>query len=115
MLKFQDTFSSLQTYEHESARQRKERAEIRKSLSLSRTSFDSIEDPPPTGFGGPGLAKDKAKLSRECKLPRDTPVPAVEDTTFNDDGECVQEGNVLQQVQVKICFISVLFQQSYRI
>lgn len=52
------------------------------------------------GFGGPEFAKDKANLSRECKLQRDNPVPPVDQECFNDDGDCVPEGNVLQQIKV---------------
>ena len=52
------------------------------------------------GFGGPEFAKDRSKLSRECKMQRDAPVPPVESETYNDEGDCVPEGNVLQQVKV---------------
>eukprot|EP00794_Sanderia_malayensis_P015126 gene15126-16682_t len=91
--------SQIQVYEKESARQRKERAEFRKSLSLSHCSLDYLDNPPPLGFGGPEFAKDKLKSSKECKLPRDTPVPTVESTAFNDEGDCVPEGNVVEQIK----------------
>ena len=90
---------SIQNYEEESARQRKQMAEIRKSLSLSR-SIDPCETPPPMGYGGPDFAKDKKKLSKECKLQRDTPMPPVDQGKFNEDGDCVPEGNVIQQIKV---------------
>ncbi|XP_065061324.1 trichohyalin-like isoform X1 [Rhopilema esculentum] len=95
-----NVFSQIKTYEEESTRQRKKMAEIRKSLSLSRSSLDIYENPPPMGFGGPEFAKDKSKSSRECKLPRDNPAPAVEYEKFNDDGDCVPEGNVHNRMQL---------------
>ncbi len=52
------------------------------------------------GFGGPEFAKDKSKLSKECKMPRDAPLPPVEYDVFNDEGEVVPEGNVVEQVKV---------------
>ena len=55
------------------------------------------------GFGGPEFAKDKAKLSKECKLEIGREIPAVDQEGFNDDGDCVTEGNVLQQIKV-LCF-----------
>ena len=75
-------------------------AQLRKSLSQSRSSIDSVESPPPMGYGGPEFAKSKEKLSKECKLQRDAPLPPVDQKGFNEDGDCVPEGNVLQQIKV---------------
>ena len=118
-------FSFIQNYEEESKRQRKQMAEIRKSLSLSRSSMESSENPPPMGYGGPEFAKNKAKLSKECKMQRDVPIPPVDQGGFNDEGDCVLEGNVLQQIKVSefFCFrisfvsldITIIFQGSSRI
>ena len=52
------------------------------------------------GYGGPEFAKNKDKLSKECKLQRDAPLPPVDQKGFNEDGDCVPEGNVLQQIKV---------------
>ena len=62
--------------------------------------MDSFENPPPMGYGGPEFAKNKAKLSKECKMQRDVPIPPVDQGGFNDEGDCVLEGNVLQQIKV---------------
>jgi len=94
-----NVLSQIKNYEDESVRQRKQMAQLRKSLSQSRSSIDSVESPPPMGYGGPEFAKSKEKLSKECKLQRDAPLPPVDQKGFNEDGDCVPEGNVLQQIK----------------
>ena len=73
-------------------------AEMKKHLSLSRSSIDSgrSSDEPP-------LSLPQVKLSKECKSPMDRPIPPVDPQSFNDEGEIVVEGNVLQSVKVKYC------------
>ena len=66
----------LQIFESEAEKVRREKAELKKALSCSRTSLDS---------GHFSIEK---------------PVPPVDPESFNDGGDCVLDGNVSSQIKV---------------